>query len=247
MASFTANQKALRRIVVLNPKGGCGKTTISTQLAAHYSNSGRVTRLFDHDMQSSATHWFAMRQQRNSERCKNLEVVQVHGRPGAAVTRSWLLRVPPDTERVIIDSPASIRPEEMAQLVQSHDRILIPVLPSPIDIQAATYFIRDLLLSTPLNNRQTQIAVLANRSRQNTQMYHQLERFLFSLRIPFLTTLHDLQIYPRTMHEGLSLFDLPVSKWRNEYKAWLPLLRWLDPVAEVPLQAPESLKHSGSL
>jgi len=230
-----------RRVVILNPKGGCGKSTLSTHLAAYYQNRGKATRLFDHDIQASARHWFLTREQRYPERCKNLEVVEVNSRPGAQVTRSWLLRVPPETERVVVDTPAGIRAEEMAQLLQSQDQVLIPVLPSPIDIQAASYFIRDLLLASPSLKRQSQIAVIANRCNSQTQMYHALERFLFSLKIPFLSTLHDLQVYPKAMLEGLSLHDLPNARVAKELQAWAPILRWLEPPADT-LPFPVSCK-----
>jgi len=213
-----------KRILITNAKGGCGKTTIATNIASHYAAEGKVVRLFDHDNQSSALQWIKRRSQ---------DFLEIHGvdasrRPDNHMTRSWQLRVPLDTDVVVIDTPAGIDVSELASMFQSNDFLIIPVLPSPIDIHATAHFIKDILLIGKARKKQIQMAVVANRVRKNTLMYHALERFLFTLNIPFVTSLRDTQFYAKAIEQGVGVQEIKHPKVKTDQDQWAPLMRWLD-------------------
>ena len=129
----------LQRIIVTNAKGGCGKTTIATNIASHYALQGKVVRLFDHDSQGSSLAWI------NRRPADAAPIVGVDASKNSdhRLTRSWQLRVPPETDVALIDSPAGTDITELATLFQQNDSVLIPVLPSPIDIHATAHFIKE--------------------------------------------------------------------------------------------------------
>lgn len=160
------------------------------------------------------------------------EQPKIHGiaaqRPvTGGATRSWLLRPPPGSERVILDAPAGVHGQQLIELMREVDTLLIPVLPSPIDIHAASQFIRELLLVARVRARNIRVGVVANRVRENTLVYQALERFLASLQIPFAGRLRDTQNYVHAAAAGIGIHDL---KRRNEAdrEQWESLLRWLD-------------------
>ncbi len=213
-----------QRIIITNAKGGCGKTTIATNLASHYASTGKVVRLFDHDAQSSSLQW----NNRRSQQHHPIHAVDASRRSDHHMTRSWQLRVPPETDVAIIDTPAGIDVYELASLFAEHDYLIIPVLPSPIDIHATAHFIKDLLLIGKARKRQIRMCVVANRVRKNTLMYHALERFLFTLKIPFVTSFRDTQFYAKAIEQGVGVQELRHSKTSLDQDQWAPLIRWLD-------------------
>ena len=230
-----------RRILVANAKGGCGKTTIATNLASHYASTGKIVRLFDYDSQGSALQWL----KRRDDSLARIEGVDASRRPGNNMTRSWQMRVPPETQVVIIDTPAGIEPPEVAAMLAEHDFLIIPVLPSPIDIHSTAHFIRDILLIGKARKRQVRVAVVANRVRHNTLMYNQLQRFLFSLKIPFVTSLRDTQFYARAVAEGIGVQEIPHQHVRKDRQQWASLVNWLDTPIERPAAEVRPLFNSG--
>ncbi len=222
-----------QRIIVSNAKGGCGKTTLATNIASYYAQKGKVVRLFDHDMQGSSLHWV----RRRSENATKIHGIDASLRAGNNMTRSWQLRVPVDTDVVIVDTPAGIDAPELANMFNENDFLVIPVLPSPIDIHATAYFIKDILLIGKARTKQVKIAVVANRTRTNTLMYHSLERFLFNLNLPFITTLRDTQFYSKAFESGQGILDFNHPNTRKDHEQWAPLTRWLDtPVVKTEAQ-----------
>ncbi len=214
----------LQRILVANAKGGCGKTTITTNIASHYARLGKNVRLFDHDSQGSSLAWIG----RRSEDMAPIAGVDASKNSDHRLTRSWQLRVPPETDVAIIDSPAGTDITELATLFQQNDSILIPVLPSPIDIHATAHFIKSLLTTGGARKKMVRLAVVANRVRKNTLMYHSLERFLFSLNIPFITSLRDTQLYARAIEMGIGVQEITTSRNKIDKEQWAPVFRWLD-------------------
>ena len=218
----------LQRILVTNSKGGCGKSTITTNIASHLARQGLNVRLFDHDSQSSSLAWI----NRRPDTLMPVHGVDASKNADHRLTRSWQLRVPPETDVAVIDTPAGCDVSELSMLFQKNDSVIIPVLPSPIDIHATAHFIKDLLTTGKARNRMIRIAVIANRVCKNTIMYHALERFLFSLNIPFISSLRDTQLYTRAFELGVGVQELNSLRVQTDREQWAPILRWL----ETPIQ-----------
>ena len=221
------------KIVVLNPKGGSGKTTIATNLAAYYASHGQFPALQDLDAQASSTRWLAKRKDSQS---------RIHGvspfNVPAKVTRTFAMRIPPEVERIVVDTPAAINKHQFIEFTRGADRILIPVLPSDIDIQAVTRCIADLLLHAKIQRSENRIAVVANRVKRNTVIFRSLMRFLDSLKIPVIAVLRDSQNYIRAAESGVGLHEMKGSRFRVDQAHWTSLVDWLEhgtvPSGETP-------------
>lgn len=212
------------RVTVANAKGGCGKTTLATNIASRFARQGELTALIDHDPQGSAMDWLAARDV-HLPTITGIAAFQKHA-PYTS-TKTWAFRVPVNTSRVVVDTPAGLSGNELSDLIQQTDVLLIPVIPSAIDIRAATGFIRDVLLSRSYRMNPKPIAVIANRVRKNTLIYAKLEKFLKSLQIPFVTTLRDTQFYVRASEHGLGIVDLD-QRNHKDGDEWQPLVEWLE-------------------
>ena len=220
----------MQRILVLNAKGGCGKTTIATNLAGYFAHQGLVTALLDYDPQGSSMKWLSLRDT-NKPHIQGIAAFQ--RRQG--VTRAFQMHIPGNVQRIIVDAPAGTSGLQLVEYVQSVDTILVPVLPSPIDIHAAAHFIQDLLLVGKVRSRGTRLAIVANRTRKNTLVFKDLERFLNALGLPIAATLRDSQYYMRAAEQGLTIHELQGNRLSQEIECWTPLLTWLD---EVPTGLP---------
>ena len=214
----------MQRILVLNSKGGCGKTTIATNLASFYASEGQSTVNVDHDPQSSSMKWLSLRPKEKNE----IYGVPAYQRQRAGVTMSWHRRVLPGSDKVIIDAPAGVMGQALQDLVRQVDIILVPVLPSPIDIHAATRFIEDLLLVGKVRSFGVQVGVVANRAKTNTLVYQSLERFLTTLKLPFIATLRDTQNYVRASARGIGIFEMWDQRVQQDKVQWDPIFTWID-------------------
>ena len=212
-----------RKIVVLNPKGGSGKTTVAINLAAYYATSGHLPVLMDYDPQASSTRWL---------RKRSAEQPGIHGiaafEKNTRVTRSFLLRTPAGADRIIVDTPAAVEPHELSDLVRGAHSILVPVLPSDIDIHACSRCISDLLLVAKVKRSEDRIGVIANRVRRNTVAFSTLMRFLTTLGIPCITTLRDSQNYLRAAELGHGIHEMKAYLVREDLESWAPLIDWLE-------------------
>ncbi len=222
-----------RRVLVVNAKGGCGKTTLTTNLAALYASLAVETALVDHDPQGSSSQWLKAR---DPSRPPIQGIAPWKESNAGHTTRTFQMRLAFSARRVVIDTPAALSASDFGRWLGEADRILIPVLPSSIDIKAGARFIGDLLLDRHYRQRSIPLAVVANRVRRNTLVFQKLERFLISLRIPFVATFRDLQGYVRAAEMGDGLFELPRGKDRHEWDAFARLLEWIEApaVARVP-------------
>ncbi len=216
--------KNMKRILVLNSKGGCGKTTVATNLASYYASKGFTTALVDHDPQASSMKWLSLRPQEKTE----IYAVPAFERPRSGVTTSWHRRVLPGTDRVIIDAPAGVMGQQLQGFVRQVDTILVPVLPSPIDIHAATRFIEDLLLIGKVRSFGVRVGVIANRVKKNTLVYQSLERFLITLKLPFLTSLRETQSYVRASARGIGVYEMWDQRVQQDKLQWQPIIEWLE-------------------
>lgn len=209
--------------MVLNPKGGCGKSTLATNLASYYAQAGQAVSLADFDLQSSSLDWLAVRPEAAAP-------------IGALKARGEELLLPHSNGYLIMDVPAGLHGKELKRYLKLAQTVIIPVLPSPMDIRATARFIAELLLVGRVSRQRTRIAVVANRVREHTLIYHTLERFLRSLKIPFLTTLRDSQNYIRAAERGVGIFELPPSLVAHDIEQWQPLLAWLASRDSMPLK-----------
>jgi chromosome partitioning protein len=214
----------MKRIVVLNPKGGSGKTTIATNLASYFVGQGQGTVLIDHDRQGSAQNWWAKR----PPSAPRIHLIPAHERTSTRTTRSFRMRLPERTSRVIVDTAAAITSIEMPELTREADRILVPVLPSDIDIHACSRCIRDLLLVAKVCRADNRIGVIANRVRRNTVTYQALMRFLGTLGIPIVASLSDSMSYVRAAELGLGVHELRSYLAQEDREQWVPLIEWLE-------------------
>jgi chromosome partitioning protein len=244
-AEDTSTPKTLRpllKVVVLNTKGGCGKTTLSTSLAAWYAANGYNTAILDNDPQGSSLRWLANRGERKPA-ILGLSGTDKSGR----VTKSFLMRVPPDIERLVVDTPAAIDSLRLQDALRGAHAVIIPVLPSDIDIHAASRCIADLLLTGRIENRQQRVAVVANRVKKQAKMFETLRRFLSSLEIPFVATFRDSQNYVHATEMGLGVHELKDKNVKEERREWAPLLEWLESRPVSNLQpTPVQMTGTGS-
>ena len=214
----------MKRIVVINTKGGCGKTTVSTNLASYYATKGVNTALFDYDPQGSSMRWLKLR----SHELADIYGVVAHKNAIKGVTTSWQLRLPPEVDRLIIDTPPGLKGPELVEQLKGANYIIIPVLPSPLDIFATADFIRDLLLQVKVRPTQTKIGIVANRVKKNTIAFQSLERFLNTLNIPVVAKIRDTQNYLRAIDNGMGIHELKGQNVYIDKTHWKSIMEWVD-------------------
>lgn len=206
----------MRSILCLNAKGGCGKTTLATNLATWFADEGQKVALIDFDPQRSGIDWLGARQ----DYAGVPEIEGVDAATGEA-------RAAHGTDVALLDAPAGTVGSAVTPLLRRADVLLVPVLPSPIDMRAATRFIDELLKSGRISRGQTRIGLIANRVRENTRIFHALEDFLAAYDIPLLTHLRESQNYIRAAETGLGLFELAPSQVAVDVAQWDPVVEWL--------------------
>jgi len=217
----------MRSILVLNTKGGTGKTTLACNLAVWYANEGYKTALVDYDRQQSALDWLELRPEERAE---------IHGVEGTKASA----RVPRGTEIVVMDSPAALRGKALEDLLARAQTALIPVVPSMIDVNAAEHFLDDLLeVGRVLKNR-VRVATVANRVRERSPGTEDLEEYLSGLklpggrRMPFAAVLRNSQNYVHAAERGLGIHEMAPSRTERDLEMWDVLLRWLNSKRSLP-------------
>lgn len=206
----------MRHIMVLNSKGGCGKSTLATNLASYYATQGKRVALVDYDPQQSGLDWL---ERRPASRA------QIIGIDGAS---EGMKHLPRNTEIVVEDAPARSHGPELTNLVRHAETLIVPVLPSKIDMQASAKFLTELANVGKVKRRQVKVAVVANRIRENTIIFDELDEFLDGLRMPYIATLREAQNYIRAYTRGLGIFELPDYLAWPDKEEWGPLIDWLN-------------------
>ena len=208
------------KIVILNPKGGCGKTTLATNLASYFALRGPTPTLVDCDPNGYTERWLEKRPP-DSPRIKGIASDEyiMHG------NRNWPFRTPKEAGAVIIDTPAALGRREISELTYVANCILIPVLPSAFDVQVTTNFIAEFLLLTDF---ELPIAVVANRTRQNTKSREMLMRILANLETPTIAVMRDSQNYVHAAAHGLGIYEMPYFRVKQDLEQLDLIVDWLD-------------------
>ena len=208
----------LHKIVVMNPKGGCGKTTLATNLAGWLALRGPPPTIVDCDPQGFSARWV---ENRPPERPK------VYGLSTGPLTARSAIEVPADSSVVIIDLPAAITGDQLHGFVYLADSLLLPVTPSDIDVYSATRFIAELLLDAQLDRSERRVGIVANRVRERTRSFAMLMRFLGSLRIPLIGALRDSQNFVQAAALGLAVCELPLHRVQDDLPSLDAIGGWL--------------------
>ena len=203
----------MRSILVLNSKGGSGKTTIATNLASFYASIGKSVVLVDLDSQQSSINWLKMR----SSAKPPIIGIRGHGK-----------RVKRGIDYKIVDAPAGLQGAALTKVLNMAESVIIPVLPSPIDIRAAGEFIKNIKKHSRVINKKSKIALVANRGRDYTNIYWKLDDFLEKQKIPFLTMVRDSQNFIRCAEKGLGIYEMGPAMTELDRAYFDPIIDWLN-------------------
>ena len=208
------------KVLVASSKGGAGKTTIATNLAAHYAVDGKNTVLVDADRQGWSQRWAEKRAGMSHP---------VLGLSG--LRRDWAKHIPEDAQRVVIDSAAGIRSGEIGEYLDGVDAVIVPVLPSSIDLEAAEPFLAELADLPRIKRGKVPVALVANRLKPWTNASQQAVDEIKGFPFPVVAELRDTQGYVLASALGKSIFDYNSELVRSHQDDWSKLLRWLKKLA----------------
>ena len=203
----------MRAILVANPKGGAGKTTLATNLAGAFANQGKRVTLCDLDRQQSALRWMAFRD-------AALPPVS-----GYFAGNQMLFSLPQDADRVILDAPAGLQGYKLTDYMRQVDKVLVPLVPSIFDMAATEDFLNSL--RQEMRGRKSAIGIVAMRVDPRTRAAGMLEEFLTHFDTPIVAYLRNTQNYINAAAAGMTIFDPPRARHKKDLEQWDSLLRWL--------------------
>jgi len=206
----------MRTILVASSKGGVGKSTVSTNLAAYFAVEGKATAILDADRQKSATHW-----------CEKRAHLDTAVLPLDGTRRGWEKSLPEGIQRLVVDAPAGAMGEDLTAFLDRADAVIVPVLPSAIDLEATVPFLNTLVAHPRVKKGKLPVGILANRLKPWTSASQQAVAQLKSWPYPVVAELRDTQAYVLMAALGKSLFDYHSEHIRSHQEDWAPLLRWL--------------------
>ena len=201
----------MKTILIANPKGGAGKTTLSTNLAGYMAQRGENIFLWDLDRQKSALHWLSTRPQ-SLPRIQRLDSAKQKSGEGV----------------LVLDSPAGLHGGKLGDMIKLVDKIIVPVVPSSFDLAATRLFLDELLDEKAVRKGKAFVAIVGMRVDARTRAAEKLDAFLAPIDLPVLTHLRDTQNYVNAAFEGKSIFDLPPSVAAQDVAQWQPIAKWLD-------------------
>ncbi len=201
----------MKNILVANPKGGSGKTTIATNLAGYFAMQNHQVMLSDLDRQQSATGWL-------ERRPKDFPTIMgLPSKAKAAAKAEW----------IIYDSPGGFRDEKLSDAVKQADCILVPVQPSAFDIGATQDFLDLLNEEKAIRKNKTFVALVGMRVNYRTNAAAKLAEYLEQTNLPVLTYLRNAQVYVTAAEQGLSIFDMRPSLVTQDTEQWIPMIDWI--------------------
>lgn len=203
----------MKKILIANPKGGSGKTTLATNLAGYFASQKRNIYLLDLDKQQSSANWLKRRPQ-HLPKIKKLSSLKA-------------IEKKKDAQLIIIDSPASLRGDKLSDLLKEADWVIVPMQASIYDRVATEDFVEKLKEEKSVRKERTFVAMLAMRINTRTKATESLAQYLDVSGFPEVGTLRDAQIYAHSAEHGVSIFDMPLYKVRKDIEQWIPLLTWL--------------------
>ncbi len=207
-------------ILVASSKGGAGKTTLSTNLAAYYALQGKRTALIDADRQKSATHW-----------CEKRAALETAVLPIDGSKKSWRKQLPDQTEVVIIDAPAGSMGDDLAEFLEIASQVLVPVLPSTIDLEATVPFLNSLATNARIKKSKLPVALVGNRLKPWTGASQQAMAQIKAWPYPVAAELRDTQAYVLMVALGKSVFDYQSEQIRSHQADWASLFKWIRKVS----------------
>ena len=210
----------MRTILVASSKGGVGKTTLATNLAAHDAVDGKRTVLVDADRQGSSLHW-----------CQKRAGMEHAVLPVDGTRRDWRNKVPDDAQRVIIDGRAGAMADELASFLDAVDVVVVPILPSTIDIEATVPFLDSLAQHPRVRKGKLHVGLVANRMKPWTNASQNTLDLLKAWPYPLVAQLRDTQAYVLLAGLGKGLYDYRSEQVRSHQADWAPLFKWLKKVA----------------
>jgi chromosome partitioning protein len=222
--------------LVINAKGGVGKSTITTNLASYFAARDILTAIADFDPQGSSLNWLAQR----SNDARKIHGADLSTRLGVGLANGRRV-IPRETRQLILDAPAGPSRLLLQDLLGRTQSIVIPVAPSSIDVHATANFIKELLLVGQVRFRNIRVAVVANRVRNNKPVYAPLEKFVASLGITFLGRVSDSDVYVEAAETGLGVFDLPAEAAAAEQREILAIARWALGEQEASEETPSNV------
>ena len=206
----------MRTILVASSKGGAGKTTLATQLAGHSAVAGLATVLVDADPQGSSTRWCEKRADLDTA------VLPIDGH-----ARAFRKHLPDDAEEVVIDAPAGAMADDLEPFLELADAVLVPVLPSAIDLEATVLFLNSLAQVGRVRKGKLPVGLVANRLKPWTSVSQQALEQLRAWPYPVVAELRDSQAYVLLAALGRCVFDYRSEQMRAHQEDFAPLFRWL--------------------
>jgi chromosome partitioning protein len=202
--------------VVMNPKGGVGKSTLATNLAGYFANQGKQVMLGDVDKQQSAREWLKFR----PDTVPAIHTWEIEvGKPA---------KLPKGTTHAVIDTPAGIGNKLLDTVIKSADRVIVPLQASMFDILSTKSFLEALANDKAVRGSDALVGVVGMRVDSRTRSYDELQRFLESLGLPVLGNLRNTQNYVQLAARGLTLFDVSPGRVEQDLTQWKPILQWLE-------------------
>jgi chromosome partitioning protein len=206
----------MRTILVASSKGGAGKSTLSTNLAAHFAVDGKRTALVDADRQHSAFRW-----------CEKRASLSTAVLPIDGSTKNWQKNIPDNTQVLVIDTPAGSMGDDLAPFLEMADAVLVPVLPSMIDIEATVPFLNSLAKTDRVKKKKLPVGLVGNRLKPWTNASQQAVEQLKSWPYSVVGELRDTQAYVLMVALGKSVFDYNSEQVRSHQEDWTSILKWL--------------------